>query len=220
MRIPKPAILFHHAIKTERAVWNAEKGFAAKGGQIMSTYGDWECFPTAAPRRATYTSTRIRPFLSIVNELKLPWDVRFADLGSGLGNIGFAAARCFKEVTLYELDGELLERSKEIGKEQKLDNIIYKHEDLVNADLSEKDVIFFFKPFRDNYIVLMQEVVERTRPGTIVIAYTAECEHPEIFSPRHFREIPTRISAVSSHAFGPRMSAYVRLKTQVTPPAL
>jgi len=213
MRIPKTAVIFHHAVRSERAVWYAEKRFANPNGRIDTTYGDWECFPTAAPRNATYTSSRIRPFLDTIQELKLPWETRFADLGSGLGNIGFAAARCFREVTLFEYDKRLLQASEEIGREQELDNIIYRNEDFTKADLTGIDVLFFFKPFRDDFVEKMIEVVERTKPGTIVIGYAAACELPGIFSFRYFRPIPTRISAVTTEAFGPKMAAYRRLAT-------
>ncbi|MBN2057808.1 MAG: methyltransferase domain-containing protein [Candidatus Saganbacteria bacterium] len=146
-------------------------------------------FATEAPLGGAYIGSQYWPLLYTIERLNMPSDWSFADLGSGLGNIAFPAATHFKAVVGFELDTALFHEAERCRQELGFANIQFRQDDFLYADLSDFNVIFFFKPFVLRFVELMHHKMQELRPGTRVIANTINYERARIFDPRSFEQI-------------------------------
>lgn len=170
----------------ELAVQHAEQ--AAKGKKVV-VYGTWESFPSFAPRNAVYAASSARLFLNVIQDLHLPRTARFADLGSGAGLICATAGIWFTSVTGFEVDQRLLTQAKSVVKKLDLPHVRFRDQDFLEADLTEFDIIYFFHPFITGIAQLMKAKLAQTKPGTLIIANTADVIREEIFDQSRFQRI-------------------------------
>ncbi|MFA5113965.1 MAG: class I SAM-dependent methyltransferase [Candidatus Margulisiibacteriota bacterium] len=141
-------------------------------------------FPTAAPHRATYLGSSTQKFLLAIEKLHLPYETTMADLGMGLGQICDVAP--FKKVVGFEQDEKLFAAAEQIRGWLELDNVSFRCEDFLTADLTGFDLLYFFKPFHAGFRERMRERLLDTRPGTLIISNAADVERQAIFGGDRF----------------------------------
>lgn len=127
-------------------------------------------FKTSGPRGPWYEGTPIPEVLDHLDELNLPPHLHFVDLGSGLGNACFAAAAVFDRVTGIEQNPEFLREADKIRFKFSLSNVRFQNQDFVLVPLKPFDVIFFYKPFADDFGMHMRKKLLETAPGTYIIS--------------------------------------------------
>ena len=127
-------------------------------------------FPTSGPRGPWYEGTPIPEVLAHLDRLDLPPHLHFVDLGSGLGNVCFAAAAVFDRVTGLEQNPEFLMEAEKIRFKFRLSHVRFQNQDFVRVPLKPFDVIFFYKPFADDFGVHMRKKLLETAPGTYIIS--------------------------------------------------
>jgi hypothetical protein len=136
--------------------------------------------------------------LKETGEFRLSTHKHYASLGSGLGMDCFTAAEYrepetglqFSTITGFEFDQRLCAEARGIAQEFGFENVTFINEDFIrspHADPSLFDVIYFYRPFVDNFIPLMAERLRKTSPGTIVISRLFT--FPSVFSSEFFRQI-------------------------------
>lgn len=129
-------------------------------------------FPTSGPRGPWYEGTPIPEVLAHLDRLDLPPHLHFVDLGSGLGNVCFAAAAVFDRVTGLEQKPEFLMEAEKIRIKFRLSSVRFQNVDFVRRDvpLTPFNVIFFYKPFADDFGMHMRIKLLETAPGTYIIS--------------------------------------------------
>jgi hypothetical protein len=150
---------------------------------------DVAVFPTSAPNRAEYASLSSLMLLDHIEELQLDPGLIFADLGSGLGAACFAASTYFKEVHGFEYDPRLAMEAERLREGLGFNNVVFHQGDFLKADLSKYGVLYFFHPFRDNFVPLMAKRMENISSGTYVISQVFNYARPSIFTERLFERI-------------------------------
>jgi protein-L-isoaspartate O-methyltransferase len=169
-------------------------------------------FATEAPRGSTYFGSQYWPVMRAIHELDMPRDWSFADLGSGLGNICFPAATHFNIVVGFELDTALFNTAVRCGQVLGFDNVHFRQEDFLAADLRHFNVIFFFKPFNNDFVELMSRKMRELSPGTRVIANTVHSECNRIFEPRSFEQIFTLEGRFPLRSKAERYATYLKVE--------
>lgn len=189
MRIIATSGSLNKLLRAQTAVKQAERKFVDPVLRQRLGPKDWACFPTQAPRGAEYGATPGRLFLNAVEDLELSSELDFADLGSGLGNVCFAAALHFQRVIGIEMDRRLCNEADRIKEGLDFPNVIFINADLLKIDLSGFQVLYIYHPFRTDFTELMFEKLRTAASGTIIIANIYETVRRGIFSPRDFRQI-------------------------------
>ena len=136
---------------------------------------------------AKYSATKVRPFLHVLDRLRLPRDCNFVDIGSGKGRVLLIASRYgFRKVVGIEFSGELCAVARKnaelfFWKVKPLSSI-----DVIEADATtyrfqaEDRVLFMFNPF-DAFI--MTKVLDNIRrsleenPRRIWLIYNTPVHH-------------------------------------------
>jgi predicted RNA methylase len=189
MKIIRTAGQLSRLSRMETAVWRAERKFvSAREARILSP-GEAIVFPTRAPNHAEYASLSPVLLLVHIEELDLDPELVFADLGSGLGAACFAAAFHFKRVVGLELDPRLVEEAQRLQKQLGFDNVAFRNEDFLKADLSGCGVLYLFHPFSDNFVPLMAERLRDIPSGTLVISRVFNYARPGIFTAEFFERV-------------------------------
>lgn len=196
MKIGRPTNIRTRLIRIEEAVRQAAWKFVDATTDKQIGPQDWPTFSTTAPNKAEYAAFPAITLYMGLEDLGLPRDFSFADLGSGLGNACFPAALYFKHAALYfknvvgfELDSRLCAEAEGIGREHGFNNISFRNEDFLKADLSPFQVIFTYHPFRDNFIPLMKKRLRDIPSGTIIISILFNHVLPSIFTRDIFQKI-------------------------------
>lgn len=127
-------------------------------------------FPTSGPRNPWYEGTPIPDILNHLDTLDLAPNRHFVDLGSGVGNVCFAAAAVFDRVTGIEQKREFLLEAEHIRVQFNLSSVSFHHQDFVRVPLRPFDVIYFYKPFADDFGMHMRKKLLETAHGTYIIS--------------------------------------------------
>ena len=192
MRIIKnmPVAQLNRLGKIERAVKQAEKKLMPHGSLCQTD--DWRLAPTDGPRAAVYMATPPLELLELFESLRETIDLsayhHFADLGSGLGMASFAAATIFEQVTGFECDERLFLKAEQIRQQFGIANVNFLKRDFTRRpNLKDFDLVYFWKPFRDDFIHQMGKILRKTKPGTLIISRIFTDEH--LFDQRRFTPI-------------------------------
>jgi precorrin-6B methylase 2 len=121
--------------------------------------------------RAVFTPTPhdvVEAMLRLANVGK---DDLVCDLGSGDGRIVVAAAKRFGcKAVGYEIDGKLVELSRENAKRQNVEELVtIERRNLFDVDLSEIDVVTLYLLPSQNRAMLPQ--LEKLKPGSRIVAH-------------------------------------------------
>ena len=176
--------------KIERAVKQAEKKLMPNA-LVYKTNG-WRLSPTNGPRDPVYEATPpielLGLFESLSETIGLSSYRHFADLGSGLGMASFTAAAIFEKVTGFECDARLLSKAEEIRRQFGITNVNFLKKDFTRQrDLKDFDIVYFYKPFREDFIHQIGKALGRTKSGTLIISRIFTDEH--LFDRRRFTPI-------------------------------
>ncbi len=191
-RIP-PNLVTREVARISRLVMKSERRFfESKGKKFTDVFSAIE---TKAPRGARYQRTNPSTLNSFLSEANLPSEGKIADLGTGFGLPCFIFKLYFDKVFGYEGDDEIFMELKNI--QPKLgpfySSIEFRLGDFLKKDLSQFDILYFYRPFADQFTELMRDKLESLRKGTKVISYTIfgyPDEKKSIFLPDNFKEIP------------------------------
>jgi hypothetical protein len=170
----------------QSAVRQIERGLAQRRGKKRGP----AFFETSAPHRGIYAPLPVEIFTRHLErhpELKPGFAV--ADLGSGLGELCFAASFTFRKVVGYEMDPELIGEADNIRQLLDFQNVSFRREDFLKADLSEFDALIVFQPFLEDFAPLITWRLLNTRPGTHIISGISSGIRREIFDGDNFRRI-------------------------------
>jgi methylase of polypeptide subunit release factors len=138
---------------------------------IFEKFGD-AIFPLRGPRSPHYGGTPIQSLLDHLDKLSLPSQHHFADLGAGLGAACFAAAAKFDQVTGFETQKRIRTEAETLRKMYGINHVRFINQDFMEeeASLRSFNVIYFFKPFSENFFVRIREKLLETEPGTVIIS--------------------------------------------------
>lgn len=171
-----------------------EKYFKLRGKESTNTSAGIE---TYAPNGAYYQSSSLSLFNVFLHEIDLPLHKRFVDLGHGFGGPCFIAKNYFENVAGIEGDRKIFKLSKKnrsrlgrsrLGRRYK--SIDLKLGNFLKEDLSFFDVIYFSKPFLENFEKLMGDKLLEVKPGTMVISYIyGDHKYRDLFPSHSFRKI-------------------------------
>jgi len=171
----------------QSAVRQIEAGLAQRRGKKRGP----AFFETVAPHRGIYAPLPVEVFTAHLErhpELKPEFSV--ADLGSGLGELCFAASFTFRKVVGYEMDPELIGEADNIRQLLDFRNVSFRREDFLKADLSEFDALIVFQPFLEDFVPLITWRLQNTPPGTHIISAISCAVRHDIFDAGNFRRIP------------------------------
>ena len=185
-----PNLIIKEIRRIGRAVHHSEKEyFKWRGKKSLSTSAAIE---TAAPNKGYYQRTNLFLFNLFLFSIDLPLHKRFVDLGHGFGGHCFIAKNYFKNVTGIEGDEKIFELSKEsrsnLGSRYK--SVDLKFGNFLEEDLSPFDVIYFARPFLENFEKLMGDKLLEAKPGTTVISYIyGDHKYGDLFPSQGFRKM-------------------------------
>jgi protein-L-isoaspartate O-methyltransferase len=193
--------------RMERAVRETERELMRRR---TNKSGRTKLFITSAPFKGVYAPLPTDIFMLHIGRCpELRPEFSLADLGSGLGELCFVASFHFQKVVGYEMDSELIREADNIRKRIGFDNVVFRQEDFLKADLSGFDALTVYQPFVDNFVPLMAERLLNTRPGTYIICSISSGMRQNIFEGGgHFR----RLAAESPKTgWGDLLETYQRL---------
>jgi len=107
---------------------------------------------------------------------------RFLDVGCGGGTKVFAATRYFRQADGLEYDRGYADSARRTLQIIGASNSKIIHDDALNFDsYSDYDVIYFYRPLRDDALLQKMEqcIIRQARPGTILVA-----PHGSLLKPR------------------------------------
>lgn len=146
-------------------------------------------FPLPGTGEAWYGPTPMLSLIEYLEGLKLPSNLHFADLGSGLGNACIAARAVFDRVTGLENNRMVLDEAIAIRDEFSLAGIEYRPQDLMAASWDEFEVLYFYKPdAKEDFFPELMNRFRRTAPGTIIIS--RRYMNAELYLPQEFNYLP------------------------------
>ena len=157
----------------------------AESDLILSQSPKSLIFKPHGPFGPVFLSTPPGPFLRFIKDMKIERKGHFADLGSGSGRIGLPASYYFKRVTLFERDHRLCNLTRRIMKGYNIANVTLKNADFLRQSIEPFDVIYFFRPFREDYCAKMENLIRTAKPGaTLIFTSVREFEliDPKLFS--------------------------------------
>jgi len=183
MRIAGTTHIRQNVEKIQARIKEAEIKLLPKEWGIKEFYGSIY-IPLDGPRDPAYQGTPVSRFLEYLDKLSLPQRYQFVDLGSGLGAACYGAAEHFERVTGYENNQVIFEEAENIRSEFGIDNVKFINTDFMRISLSPFKVVFFFRPFADNFFEEIRPKLLETRPGTRLIS--RQFRLPEVFSGADF----------------------------------
>ncbi len=214
MRIIRTAAQINQLLRVQAAIRQAERKFVKPKIAQSLKPKDLVHFETNGPNGAAYGATQLFPFIEHLEELAPSPDLRFADLGSGLGASSFAAVFHFREVVGYEFDSKLVAEANMIRDSFEWQHqITFKNEDFLTADLQGFSVVYAYHPFNDNFVGLIAERLRNLAPGTIIISQFFNFLRPQIFSTNHFEQLlpkPTD-EAIDQYSYQTEFYTYRRV---------
>jgi SAM-dependent methyltransferase len=170
-------------------------GFDWRYGTNTMRWVDRNALETQSDNRshsAPYRATKVRPFLQLLDNLKLPRDCNFVDIGSGKGRVLLIASQYgFRKVVGIEFSGELCaiarQNVKAFSRNAKpLSSIEVIETDATKYDFQAEDRVFFmYNPF-DGFI--LGKVVDNIRrsleenPRRVWLIYNTPLHHEVIKS--------------------------------------
>ncbi len=97
---------------------------------------------------------------------------RFLDVGCGIGTKVFLAAHLFTHAAGLEVDPRLLRIARTLDKNSVRNSSFISGDALTYDDYARYDVLFLYRPFRDDdrQAALERRIAEQTRAGTIIVA--------------------------------------------------
>ncbi|MDH3443179.1 MAG: metalloregulator ArsR/SmtB family transcription factor [Deltaproteobacteria bacterium] len=126
--------------------------------------GDWERL------RKSYFDDRVA---SIAIEKLLPRNLVVADIGCGTGSLTFELARVAGKVTGIDLSMEMLRRARSAARDNKIDNVEFRHADATKLPIEASSVDAAFCVMVLHFLVdperTVAELCRITRPGGRVI---------------------------------------------------
>ena len=162
--------------RIQQAVQRAERQLVRHGQEHYTWPNGFTCFATRGRLKPSYGATDPLRFLLMIREVKrsgtelLVRDQHMAILGSGVGMSAFTAADHFKWIVGFEADPQLVIAAENIRQQFGILNIDFRLADFLKADLSGFDVIYFYRPFLEQFHQKMANKLLETRPGTIIMA--------------------------------------------------
>jgi SAM-dependent methyltransferase len=97
---------------------------------------------------------------------------RFLDVGCGVGTKVFLAAHLFTHAVGLEIDPRLLRIARTLDETSLRNSSFIRGDALAYDDYARYDVLFLYRPFRDDdrQAALERRIAEQTRAGTIIVA--------------------------------------------------
>jgi len=142
-------------------------------------------YHTSAPNDGRYEPSSHEDIAQMLNKAELK-NGKAVVLGSGLGGSAAAISLFFKNVTAWEYVPILVQESRRIWAEAGFpyNKIDFKQGDfLEDADLKGFSFIYFYKPFVNNFIMLMRDKLMEADKGTYIA-----CIYPELSQTEALRE--------------------------------
>jgi hypothetical protein len=173
-----------NAPQIQAAIKEAEWKLVPKDWKSAKFFGNI-VIPLDGPRLPEYKGTPVERTLTHLDKLALPSDYHFVDLGSGLGGPCFAAAAHFDRVTGIENNDALFSETVKIRDRFGISNVVFRKEDFMGIPLTPFNIVFFFKPYCDNFFEEMRVKMLETAPGTYIISRQFKAN--EIFDPAYFK---------------------------------
>jgi SAM-dependent methyltransferase len=144
-------------------------------------------FKTNAERFSLHVMTQPDVLLEIFSRVPFLIKDNFADLGCGLGMQCFIAANFFKQVTGFEFNKDVFSQAEKIRTRFKLNNVRFRNEDFLNADLRPYNALFMYLPFYNDFVESMSEKLKETTPGTFIISF--KYSEKNVFPNKYFKAI-------------------------------
>ncbi|MFC1559586.1 hypothetical protein ACFL4F_00620 [Candidatus Margulisiibacteriota bacterium] len=135
--------------------------------------------------------------------------LRAGILGSGFGASGVAFASQCREVVLFDIIGKYINAAKLIYNKFGITNAEFRHEDFVNADLSDIDILYIYAPFFTDCQYLISNTLGKMPEGTIVISRDTPWDGVVIGSKNYARLYPETPKEFTLAEF----TAVVRIKS-------
>ncbi len=183
MKIAGTTHIRQNVEKIQARIKEAEKKLLPKEWKVKEFFGSIY-IPLDGPRDPAYQGTPVSRFLGYLDKLSLPRRYPFVDLGSGLGAACYGAAEHFERVTGYESNRAIFDEAENIHSEFGIDNVKFINTDFMQVPLSPFRVVFFFRPFADNFFEEIRPKLLETEPGTYLIS--RQFRLPEIFDGSNF----------------------------------
>jgi hypothetical protein len=183
MRIAGTTHIRQNVEKIQARIKEAEKKLMLKEWGTDQFFGN-VYIPLDGPRDPAYQGTPVFRSLEYLDKLSLPQRYQFVDLGSGLGAACYGAAEHFERVTGYENNQLIFEEAENIRSESGIDNVRFINTDFMRISLSPFRVVFFFRPFAENFFEEIRPKLLETEPGTYIIS--RQFRLPEIFDESNF----------------------------------
>ncbi|MBU0671495.1 MAG: class I SAM-dependent methyltransferase [Candidatus Margulisbacteria bacterium] len=206
--------VYSRLTQIKRAIQQAESQIRDSSHQPRTWPGSWSSFATQGIRKPSYGATPPELLLRCLIDIDLAEhtilrpDLHFVDLGSGLGMASFTAAQYFSRVTGFEFDPYLSLAAERIRQHFGIQNVSFRLEDFIAADLTGFDVTYFYYPFVERFAEIMGAKLQELTPGTVVISHSLG--GPRLFPPQDFRSIYPRQQVYSDGQVMPNFFAYVR----------
>ncbi len=129
-----------------------------------------------------------RDIFQVFKYLKPKPGGKFVDLGSGDGRWVFSAAACGQKAEGYEKDKKMFNVAQKINKalekegelsSDEVANVVFHNQDLLNADITDADIIVYYCGSGGRVKERLNEAVEKkivrdAKPGAIVVLYGGE----------------------------------------------
>jgi hypothetical protein len=178
-------------VRMEKAVRLAERRIAPPDQLVGLGPDDYVCFHSSAPNISSYGPSSAFNFLRVLKMIEpaLDRDQTFADLGSGLGAITFAASTYFRQAVGFELDPRLIAGAEAVRQAEGFDNVSFIFQDITKTDLGRFGCLYLYQPFIDNFTELMAPQLAKTRPGTVIVANIFSFFLEGLFPEQHFRQL-------------------------------
>lgn len=152
--------------RMENAVRAAEQIVGAKKNRPGA-----RIFFTLAPNDGIYVPSKVIALMDEINKHpQLRPEMTFADLGSGLGRVCFYASCRFAQVVGFEKDPDLFEASNIIKRRLSCENVSFRFENFIEADLFGMDILYIYHPFFKDFTNEMLRMVPHIQSGTYVLA--------------------------------------------------
>lgn len=172
------------AVDLSLAVTEAERRHAPANSKWMFDLVGRACFPVSdAPRSAVHIPTTPDETYQLLDELRnvapLPQKIRAADLGCGIGSFACGLSLYLQDngvsdfhVTGIEISPSMIAEAQKLAESIGIRNLTFINKDFTGfseKDLKAYNVIYIFKPFKDGFNPMMEELLPKIATDTLLI---------------------------------------------------
>lgn len=209
------------AVDLALAVTDAERRQAPANARWMLDLVGRACFAvTDAPRSSVHIPTTPDETYQLFDELRkvasLPQKIRALDLGCGIGSFACSMALYLQDnglsdfhVTGIEISPSMIAEAKKLTESLSISNLTFINKDFTGfseEDLKVYNIIYIFKPFKDGFNPMMEELLPKLAPDTLLI--TRLCMEVKVLDSELFRLILNPLHKDYGEAF----AVYIRTR--------